>query len=156
MKLRTLLYLILFALGGYYAYDFTVTQFNQPALAYKRFASAVMDGDMTRGQGQVQGREALNAFSAHQIRQEQLNGTPRFTWYTFLDQTTSPDGNSVTLIVRQSIRVDPPETSSLFGTEVRRDRHVVTLVRDKSNWKVQQFEDTSTQLYNSRRLSQRQ
>lgn len=145
MNLKTLLVVGLLAIIGYYGYDFAVTQFSQPAMAYKRYATAVLDNDRTRAKALVIGDDALAAFAFNNERQSWLNGEHRFVWYTFLDQRMSGDGDRATLVVRQTVRVDPPGSDSFFGTEVRQDRHFVTLEQDQSSWKVVSFEDSAMQ-----------
>lgn len=155
MKLKTLLLLMLFAVAGYYGYSFAVTQFNQPAITYKRYADALMDGDRARAKSIVASDDALRPFDAAAQRRDRLNGESRFVWYTFLNQRFSPDGNSVTMTVKQTVRVDPEGSDSFFGTEIRKDRHTVTLVKDQSSWKVTQFEDSATQMLGAQSVANR-
>ena len=149
MKLKTLILLAVLGAAGYYAYGFAVTQYNQPALAYKRYAAALMEGDAARAKSQALDEEALIPFQYHDRRMRRLGGEKRFVWYTFLDQNFAEDGKSVTMVVRQTVRVDPPGSDSFWGTEVRKDRHIVTLVKEKSAWKVKRFDDSATQLADS-------
>lgn len=153
MNLKTLLLVGLLGLAGYFCYNFIVTNYNQPAIAYKRFASALLDGDSARARPQALNDEAMNPFNFHSDRQRWLNGKKRFVWYTFLDRRYSDDGNTVTLVVRQTVRVDPPGSDSFFGTEVRQDRHFVTLVLDQSAWKIKRFEDSATQMGQSKQVA---
>lgn len=153
MKLKTLLLLAILGAAGYYAYGFAVTQYNQPALAYKRFAAALMEGDRARAKSQAYDDDALTPFNFHAERMSRLDGEQRFVWYTFLNQKFSEDGNSVTMVVRQTVRVDPPGTDSFFGTEVRKDRHTVTLIKEQSAWKIQRFDDSASQLGNSEKVA---
>ncbi len=155
MKLRTLIFLILLGIGGYYSYNFAVTQFNQPALVYKRYADALLEGDRSRAKTLAVNEAALSAFNAQAERRERLDGEERFVWYTFLNQQFSNDGKTVTMVVKQTVRVDPPGSDSFFGTEIRKDRHIVTLVQDQSAWKVQQFEDSATQMAGAKKVANR-
>ncbi|WOO39456.1 hypothetical protein [Rubellicoccus peritrichatus] len=156
MKLKTLLLLAILGAAGYYAYGFAVTQYNQPALAYKRYAAALMEGDRARAKSQAVDDEALVPFQYHAQRMSRLDGEQRFVWYTFIDQRFSEDGNSVTMVVRQTVRVDPPGSDSFFGTEIRKDRHTVTLIKDQSAWKIKRFDDSATQLGHSEKVAGRQ
>lgn len=155
MKLRTLIFIILLGIGGYYGYQFAVTQFNQPALIYKRYADALLEGDRSRAKTLVVNEAALAPFDAQAARREMLGGEERFVWYTFLDQKFSNDGNTVTMVVKQTVRVDPSGSDSFFGTEIRKDRHIVTLTKDQSAWKVQQFEDAATQMASAQKVAKR-
>lgn len=149
MKLKTFVFLIIFGAFGYWAYGYITTQFSQEAMAYKRYAEALLDGDGSKVQNLVTGDLGKKPFMANRIRQDRIGGDVRFTYYEFLSHQYSEDRKTVTMRVRQSIRVDPPGQDSFFGKEVRRELHTVTLVRDQSAWKVEQFQDAATSEYSS-------
>lgn len=149
MRLRTLLLLIVLGLVGYHAYTYSVTQFNQAALTYKRYVGALMEADQSRARAQALDDQALIPFQSHQLRRQYWGGEPRWTFYQFDSLRYSEDRNSVVMVVRQIVRVDPPGEDSFWGTEVRRDRHLVRLEKRGSAWKVAHFEDRATQEWQS-------
>lgn len=155
MKLKTLVFLIIVGIGGYYGYQFATTQFNQPALTYKRYAEALLKDDRARAKTLAFDDEALIPFTAAAERREKLNGEKRFVWYEFLNQQFSEDGKTVTMVIKQTVRVDPPGADSFFGTEIRKDRHMVTLVQEQSAWKVKHFEDSATQMLDGQQVARR-
>jgi hypothetical protein len=144
MKLKTLILLLFLAGVGYAFYGYATTHFSQPALAYKRYASALIDGDSARVKNIIATDQALRAFSVHDARMQRLGGEPRLMWYEFLSRRDSADGNTVQLVVLCHVRVDPKGEDTYIGAEDRRDRHLVTLVKENSAWKIASFEDSST------------
>ncbi|MEM8550118.1 MAG: hypothetical protein AAGF10_04950 [Verrucomicrobiota bacterium] len=144
MTLKKLFTLLILGALGYWAYLFISENFNQPALAYKRFAEVLLDGDSGLAKPMVAADQPLTAFKSHAERMKRLNGEPRFTWYDFISRQNSADGKTVSFVVRQIVRVDPPGEDTYFGTEVRSDLHYITLVQDQSAWKVASFEDATT------------
>ena len=144
MKLKTLLLLILLVIAGYFVYDFATTQFSPTAMAYKRYAQALLDGDISRARTKVLNKDALIPFAAEAERREFIGGRLRFVWFDVVEERASADGQTKTLIVNQILRVDPEGYDSFFGTEVKRDRHVVVLVKDRAAWKIKSFSDSAT------------
>lgn len=147
MNVKTLILLLLLALAGFLFYDYATSQYSPDAMAYKRFANAVMEGDASRVRSMAADDSVMDAIQAAGHRLEWINGEPRFVYYTFLRRMPSEDGSRVDLTVRQSIRVDPEGSDSFFGTEIRRDQHRVTLEREGPTWRVTQFEDSPTRSY---------
>lgn len=155
MKIKSIIWLIVLGLAGYAGYGYLSKHFNQPALAYKRYVDALMTGDSSRVESLIAGKQAKDAFKAHEERMKRLGGEARLTFYDFLMRNDSADGNTVTLVVQHIVRVDPPGKDTYFGTEVRRDRHTVTLVKEQSMWKITSFEDSATAASQTTKLSQR-
>lgn len=145
MKLKNLIGLIILISVGYFGYTFLVTNFSSEAMVYKRYAEALLESEPTKVKPLMDPEgNAMEAFSANKERKDFLNGDVRFTWYEFKDKKVSPDGNFVTLTVVQNVRVDPPGADTFYGTEVRRDRHVVELRKHQSTWRIVSFGDTAT------------
>ncbi|MBC2594241.1 hypothetical protein H5P28_08195 [Ruficoccus amylovorans] len=144
MKLKTLILLLLLGATCYLFYGYVTTHFSQPALAYKSYVSALIEGDRSQARGDIVNDEALRAFDTHAERMQHLGGTPRLIWYEFISRKESPDGKTVQLVVLCHVRVDPEGEDTYWGKEDRRDRHYVTLMKVNSAWKVASFEDSST------------
>jgi len=144
MKLKTLFLLLLFGGIGYFGFVFISENYNQPAMAYKRYVEALMKDDRSTAKHLTVGELALTPFDTYSERMASIGGEPRFTWFDFRSQTRSADGKQATLVVNYIIRYDPPGEDSYIGTEVWRDQHMVTLVQDQSAWKVVRFEDSAT------------
>ena len=89
MKLKTLILLLLLAGVGYAFYGYATTHFSQPALAYKRYASALIDGDSARVKNIIATDQPLRAFTVHDARMQRLGGEPRLMWYEFLSRKLS-------------------------------------------------------------------
>ncbi len=151
MNVKTLILILLLAMAGFLFYDYATSQFSPDAMAYKRFANAVLEGDVARVRNMAANESVMDAMNAITQRNDLINGKPRFVYYTFLRKIPSEDGNRVDFTVRQSIRVDPPGSDSFLGSEVRRDQHVVTLERDGPAWKVAHFEDMPTRNFRMER-----
>lgn len=156
MKLKKLIGILVVGTVGFFGYKFLVTNFSSEAMVYKRFANAVIDGESSRIKTIVS-REgnAMDAFQARKQRQELINGEVRFTWYEFKDKRVSPDGDYVNMTIVQNMRVDPPGEDTFYGTEVRKDRHTVTLKKNQSSWLIEDFEDTPTSQYRAEKASPR-
>lgn len=142
MKLKSLLLLILFGVLGYWLYDYGTTQFSQEVMTYKRYASALLEGDASKVKNFISNNDALKPFQDQKARMEFLNGEQRFVWYRVDHKRFSQDRKTVDLRVTQWVRVDPPGADSFFGTEVRKDVHNVTLVKEQSAWRVERFRDS--------------
>ncbi|MEO0793581.1 MAG: hypothetical protein AAFX93_00375 [Verrucomicrobiota bacterium] len=154
MKLKNLIAILIVGFLGYFGYKYLVTNFSSEAMVYKRFANALLDGDSARIKGILtEDRSALEAFEAGTFRDKLVNGDVRFSWYEFKDKRVSADGNTVTLIVVQNLRVDPPGSDTFYGEETRRDKHEVTLVKNQSSWEVESFRDTATSRYRADQLA---
>jgi len=148
MKLKNLIGILVIGAVGYFGYKFLVTNFSGEAMVYKRYAEALIDGEPSRIK-QLVTREgnAMEAFKARKQREDIINGEVRFTWYEFKDKKVSEDGNTITLVVLQKMRVDPSGDDTFYGTEVRKDRHTVVMKKFQSSWQVESFEDTATMNY---------
>ncbi|QYY34728.1 IseA DL-endopeptidase inhibitor family protein [Ruficoccus sp. ZRK36] len=155
MTLKKLILLLLLAGVSYAFYGYVTTQFSQPAIAYKRYVSALLAGDSSRVQDVIGSDQAQQAFALHDARMDNLAGEPRLTWYEFLRRQDSVDGNTVQLVVLCHIRVDPAGKDTYIGSEDRRERHYVTLVKEDSSWKVAKFEDSSTAAHTATVLKRR-
>lgn len=143
MKLKNLIGILIVGAVGYFGYKFLVTNFSSEAMVYKRFANALVDGEPARVKALAsKDGTAMDAFQASKQRQDLINGEVRFTWYEFKEKLESPDGKTLTLVVVQNMRVDPPGEDTFYGTEVRKDRHTVVLKKNQSSWQIQSFEDT--------------
>ncbi len=144
MKLKTLILLLLLAGVGYAFYGYATTHFSQPALVYKSYVSALLEGDSARVKNIIATDQPIQAFAVNSERMKRLGGEPRLTWYEFLSRSDSTDGKTVQLVVLCHIRVDPEGEDTYWGAKDRRDRHMVTLVKQNSAWKVASFQDSST------------
>ncbi len=144
MKLKTFIFLLFVGGIGYFGFVFISENYNQPAMAYKRYVEALMKGDSSTAKHLVADEKALRPFGAHEERMSRIGGEPRFTWFDFRSHVRSEDDKTATLVVKFIVRYDPPGEDSYFGTEVWRDQHIVTLVKDQSSWKVLSFEDSAS------------
>ncbi|WP_309387792.1 hypothetical protein [Cerasicoccus frondis] len=153
MKLKSLIGILFVGVVGYVGYTYLVSNFSSEAMVYKRYADALLDAEPSRIKQLVTSPAVLEPFKAREQRKDFVNGDIRFTWYNFKDKTKSEDGNTVTLVVLQNMRVDPPGQDTFYGTEVRTDRHTVTLKKFQSSWQVDSFSDTPTTQYKASQSS---
>jgi len=136
--------LVLFALSGVslYGYDAIHVHTSQEVIAFKQYASAILEGDArTVARMSVDKKDGLLPLKKCKKRNQALRGDIKFTYYSIKDVSKSADGKVVTLSAQQITRLDPPGTTSIFGLERIVNNQQITLEADKSAWKVKSYRD---------------
>lgn len=142
MKLKSAIALLLISTMSYFGYGFVRTHTSGDVLAYKNFSRALMKGDRYAAQRMVVNPEVLTAFANQQERQAFYRGHVKFTYHQILEQHFSPDGQTVTLRVRQVTRLDPFNSDkTLLGSRSVEAIHDVKLEQQNMVWKLVRFNE---------------
>lgn len=143
MKLKTAILLLLVAFGGYYGFGTYTTHTSREVIAYKAFASALMEEDLVKARRWAFDEEAMRSFRTADRRRDYYRGDVRFRVHQILRHEPVATGDQVRLRVRQITRLDlEGERATLWGGHRRDEIHQVVLRRDADrNWKVVSFSD---------------
>ncbi len=139
---RKVAYLIIFIALGYYAFNVIRLHTRQEVIAFKNYSGALIDGNVNVGRKLVATREALDPFKKRKKRNEALRGEVRFTWYKIRSIRRGKNGKTANLEIRQIIRIDPPGSDTLFGTDKIMNNQRVAMIQKESNWKIEKYSDS--------------
>lgn len=141
MKLKSAIFLLIFALGGYYGYGTFMTHTSREMVAYRAFSSALMEGNPQRAARWTANEEAMQAFQYLDRRQERYRGDIRFVFHRVLRHEVNENGRVAHLRVRQIARMDRTgERATVLGGHRVDEIHHVVLHRDEDrNWRVASF-----------------
>lgn len=101
-----------------------------------------MEGDQRRARKLIVGKSALEPFNKRKKRNEALRGEVRITYYKIRNIRRGEGGRTANLDVRQVIRIDPPGSDTLFGTETVFNNQRISMVQVESNWMIEKYSDT--------------
>ena len=141
-QVRNVFYLIILIAVGYWAFNVIRLHTRQEVIAFKNFSSALMDGNQKKGRKLIVGKSALQPFLKRKKRNEALRGEVRITYYKIRSIRRGKGGKTANLDIRQVIRIDPPGSDTLFGTEVVFNNQRVSMVQKESKWMIEKYSDT--------------
>ncbi|MGA2052527.1 MAG: hypothetical protein ABSH19_04370 [Opitutales bacterium] len=145
MHFRTLISFLLLALLGYTGYGYAVSHFNRPSLCYQNFAAALVRDDPDRARIFAWDGGALAAFNFSSQRTRDLqSGQIKLEYYVINSFYYSEDGNTATIDAVHTVRIDPPGTSSVFGSVAVSFPERVQLEQRDGLWRVKRFDDYYT------------
>lgn len=146
MKLKKVIFWIIFGVIAYILLDYTHTHTRNDVLSYKRFADAVLKGDDFLVRTTSMGPVAAQVSESQEARQELLGGAKRvFTYYRILDRNVTDDGKFSFITAEQVSRVNPEGFDTVWGEVAVRIRHTVKLEAQNHSWRVVQFSDPARQ-----------
>lgn len=129
----------------YYGFSVVSVHSSGEVIAFKQFASAVMDGDVIRGRKLLEKDEPKyqGPLTFQKRRKKELEGCEvRFVYYKVRRMEPSKDGKTVNLVVNQIIHLDRPGSKTFWGNDTIINPQTVTMVKVKSTWKVRSFIDS--------------
>lgn len=138
---RRVFLLILLIGTGWYGYNFVKPHARQDVMAFKRYSSALLEGESMRGKDLCATDYAFEPFQQRGNRDEAFDGEVRIVYHNIRSVSEAAGGEMVKLVVQQVIRYDPPADSTLWGRNKLINTQFVTLVAEKSNWKVESYRD---------------
>lgn len=144
MKLRKILYWILFLLIGFNVFNYVKVHTQGEVIAYKKFAKAMMKGDryIMRNNSNEELTNKVMAKQEQRLKAyEDVDVV--FTYYRIKDRRVSEDGKIAVLVGEQVSRVNPIGYNTLWGETTIEVRQNVTLRLHNDAWKIQDFEDPS-------------
>jgi hypothetical protein len=101
-----------------------------------------MDGNQRKARKLVLNKSALEPFEKRKKRGESLRGEVRITYYKIRSIRRGKKGRTANLEIRQVIRLDPPGSDTLFGTEVVFNNQRVSMVQKESQWMIEKYSDS--------------
>lgn len=139
--MKKLIALIALAAAGFVAYRHA-THESEAYKAYKRLCYTQLHYDFESARQIVHGREANAALDKAErgyyfAQKMGLLGTHHGAGYQL--ESEKPAGEGVQLVVKQTVRRDPPGTTSAMGAVVLRYRHEATLEQHDGSWRVVAF-----------------
>ena len=141
-QVRNVFYLLVLIAVGYLAFNVVRIHTRQEVIAFKNFSSALMDGNQKKGRKLIVGKSALEPFLKRKKCNEALRGEVRITYYKIRNIRCGKDGKTANLEIRQAIRLDPPGSDTLLGTEVVFNNQRVTMVQRESKWMIEKYSDS--------------
>ncbi|MEM8866703.1 MAG: hypothetical protein AAGC73_00390 [Verrucomicrobiota bacterium] len=142
MKPKKLITWAIVAFLGYQLFGYVKEHTSPQVIAYKRFANAVMNGNLAIAEDRAVEGYARQVMASQAAREELFDGYDVvFTYYEVKSISVDPSGTSATVHAEQVTRVNPEHESVLWGKEAIRIRHSVRLVKDKDVWLVTNFTD---------------
>ena len=133
MKPKKLLYWILFGIIAFQLFEYVKVQTHGDVMAYKRLAKAIMNNDDYMIQRASVKDTASKILETQGGREELFRGSKILaTYYNVKSRKISADQQSVSLVVEQVSRVNPPGYDTLWGEDEVRLKHAVQLVRETS------------------------
>jgi hypothetical protein len=129
-------------------YFFFITD-SAPYLAYKNFASALANGNKNQALQYADGPDVLGG--PEEIRGQTAGGIPvdALVGVSFAreSETKNSDG-TVTVVGVESVRFDPPGTTSAMGALTAKYRQTAVLHKSGGRWLVQSFKDEFVEMRN--------
>ncbi|MEM1223993.1 MAG: hypothetical protein AAGH40_14680 [Verrucomicrobiota bacterium] len=142
MKPKKLITWAIIAFLGYQIFGFVKNHTSPQVIAYKRFANAVMKGDLAIAQDRAVEGYAREVMANQGARRELFKGYDIvFTYYAIKSINVDESGTSASVFAEQVSRVNPDHVNTLWGEEEIRIRHSVRLVRKNDVWLVTSFSD---------------
>jgi hypothetical protein len=141
-QVRNVLYLLILIGVGYWSFNVLRLHTRQEVIAFKTYSSALMDGNQRKARKLVLNKSALEPFEKRKKRGESLRGEVRITYYKIRSIRRGKKGRTANLEIRQVIRLDPPGSDTLFGTEVVFNNQRVSMVQKESQWMIEKYSDS--------------
>ena len=141
-QVRNVVYLLILIGVGYWSFNVLRLHTRQEVIAFKTYSSALMDGNQKKARKLVVNKSALEPFAKRKKRGESLRGEVRITYYKIRSIRRGKKGRTANLEIRQVIRLDPPGSDTLFGTEVVFNNQRVSMVQKESKWMIEKYSDS--------------
>ncbi|CAA6679589.1 MULTISPECIES: hypothetical protein [unclassified Lentimonas] len=142
LKPKKLLFWILFGIVAFQLFEYVKVQTEGDVIAYKRLAKAIMKNDDYVIKDASAGELAAKILTTQTGREELFHGSDiLMTYYNVKSRKVSADQNSVSLVVEQVSRVNPPGFDTLWGEKEVRLKHAVQLVKRDQDWIIKSFDD---------------
>jgi len=142
LKPKKLLCWTLFGFAAFQMFEYVKVQTHGDVVAYKRLAKAIMKNDGYIIKDVSAKETATKILTTQSGREELFHGSDiLMTYYNVKSRKVSADQQSVSLVVEQVSRVNPPGYDTLWGENEVRLKHAVQLVKRDQDWIIQTFDD---------------
>ncbi len=147
LKPKKLLYWTLFGVVAFQLFEYVKVQTSGDVVVYKRLAKAIMKNDDYIIKN-VSAQDTASRILKSQSGREELfyDADILMTYYNVKSRKVSADEKSVSLVVEQVSRVNPPGYDTLWGEDEVRLKHSVQLVKEDNNWMIKSFDDPAIEL----------
>ena len=142
LKPKKILYWTLFGIVAFQMFEYVKVQTQGDVVAYKRLAKGIMKNDDYAIKHASAQEMASKILQTQGERDKLFYGSDiLMTYYKVKSRKMSADEKSVSLVVEQVSRVNPPGYDTLWGENEVRLKHSVQLVKADNHWVVETFDD---------------
>jgi hypothetical protein len=147
LKPKKVFYWTLFGVVAFQLFEYVKVQTHSDVVVYKRLAKAMMKNDDYTIKDVAAEGAASKIIQSQSGREELFYGADiLMTYYKVKSRKISADEKTVSLVVEQVSRVNPPGYDTLWGEEEVRLKHSVQLVKEDKDWVIENFDDPAIEL----------
>lgn len=141
-SVKGIIWLVILGSLGWTAFSLVRDYSSQELGTIRRYNDALNKDESQRFNALCATDAARAAFQFQEERDKAIPGEICWTFYKIKKKVVQSDGQAATVIVRQTIRYNPPNVDgSFWGIEKVVNNQEFNLVRDRSSWKVKSFRD---------------